>query len=288
MSSCSWLIKADDEKNANITMLRSMDVKVDNTVSRDLQIIRLQRLLNAFTQMHTADNTDSAGLRNLNRFLFDIATLDGYGCWCRVSEFTHGGGKGVPVDVYDEFCNKLHMATTCLAMDFGDTCSPWTTDYQFRVFPTDIDCDDPNNGDPCKISLCLVESTFVLGILQTITNFNAPQMNHNMFNPNAPGFTNQWDPTQCNVPSGHTGGNPGGNGANGGNARPPVASFDLDCCGQYPERWPFKEALFDTSGNLISTKECCNFNSGDFGLNTFNPQNKVCCDGQLKNLGHVC
>lgn len=125
----------------------------------------------------------------MDRFFVDTSILDGYGCWCRIHEYSHGTGKGAPIDIYDEYCMNLHKATDCIFMDFGVECTPWDTHYSFGVTNNGgIDCYKNNENDPCRENLCKVESTFVIGIVEQILNFNGPRLEHAKFNPNHESF----------------------------------------------------------------------------------------------------
>merc|ERR1711981_104495 len=133
-----------------------------------------------------------------NRFNFRLASNQaianagffdmhkGYGCWCYFGgEHYHdhlvkGQAKGVPLDVYDEACQKLLWGYECAYMDAqanrGTKCIPWTVRYEVVDFDanSDIksDCAAANAGtaatdvgdQQCAIDACAVETYFVATI----------------------------------------------------------------------------------------------------------------------------
>lgn len=74
---------------------------------------------------------------------------------------------------------------------------------------------------------------------------------------------------------------------NGGNGGQPD-SFDLQCCGNYPDRKPYREVGYDAEGNIIAEKSCCNFDNGAFGDSVYDVNQKMCCDGVIMDFGNIC
>jgi len=197
---------------------------------------------------------------------FNLHNLEQYGCWCRFDKNSHGSGRGQFVDPYDQLCEIHHHGVTCLAMDHGPSCNPWEVKYEY-VIPSfkEVDCLSLNAGDQCKIDLCEVEAHLVLDTLKMITAFDAPKLDHNKYNPLAPGYTAEFThEDDCPVKSGD---GPGGH--------------VWKCCGQYHKRWPFRT----TADFSQSTKECCDFDDGSHGLRTYDPTKSDCCDGRVYAIG---
>jgi len=197
---------------------------------------------------------------------FHVGNLESYGCWCRFEADTHGKGRGGAVDIYDGFCKLYHDAVTCLAMDYGAQCNPWEVTYSFSVLSDDktVDCESLNNND-CAINLCKIESHLVYNVLNEVTGLYGTPLQHAKYNKNHNAFDSSvWNYDECKV---------SGNG-NGGS--------ELECCGQYHIRYPFK-----TNGQQAS-KQCCDKDNGDFGTSTYNPVNNECCDGNIMPIGTNC
>lgn len=285
----------------SLIALVSAQDSIDNVIrfgSNSVEVQRMQKMLDGLLEIKEREisGPNSSGERNFVSFLFDVNTLDGYGCWCRLEEGTHGTGKGFPVDKYDKACRTLHYGTTCLMMDHGDSCSPWTTTYRFNVGLDSVDCVLPNNGDQCKIDLCTIEAEFVLGILTEITSFTAETLNHARYNPNSPTYTTDWSYAECMTPPESPDDNDGnggnGNSGNGGRPTAPttieVDHFEQQCCGNHPNRYPFKSHLYDINDNLLAERACCDFDNGDVGSLTYDIDNKQCCDGAVIDFGNLC
>lgn len=198
---------------------------------------------------------------------FNLANLEQYGCWCRFERDTHGTGRGLPVDPYDNICEIYHHGVTCLAMDHGKNCNPWEIQYEYLI-PSykEVDCVSLNNGNQCKIDLCIVEAHLVLDTLKLITDWYAPKLDHIRFNPDHPDYTGQYftHEDDCRSKTGH---GPGGH--------------VWKCCGQYHRRWPFRT----TNDINVSKKECCDYDDGTYGLKTYDPTISDCCDGTVHSIG---
>lgn len=217
---------------------------------------------------------------------FQVPTLDGYGCWCRISNETFGTGKGTGVDPFDDLCYDLHRATECLMFDYHEDCNPWTTDYNFAVGIFQVDCANANPDDDCKKNLCRVEANFVMAVLHLSTSFTVLPMNHGLYNPNAPQYTGEWDYDLCGN-QGHF--------ANDTEEEKPTkeslidqphaVNFTQQCCGQYPIRYPFRDQTFDVDDVLITDRSCCDFDNGDYGTTVFDKDKLMCCDGTVSQIG---
>lgn len=119
--------------------------------------------------------------RSLNIALIaNLKNVDDYGCWCHFKNSWTKTGKGKPVDIYDEECQKAMRGYECIRVDDVDenaqvTCYPYEIEYDE---PLNIDhdstdealiqvCTDQNNhgvNAQCKIRSCIVESFFVRNI----------------------------------------------------------------------------------------------------------------------------
>ena len=154
--------------------------------------------------------------RSTNVLMFAIKDVDGYGCWCRLNEQSHGSGRGMPVDVYDKFCRNYHKGVECLAHDFGQSCNPWDVDYNMKIRSTSksIDCD--GNTDPCSRALCQVETKFLMDFLAERVAFESQPLQHRIYNPKSPAYVQGWTDEQCWSGLGQD------------------IDFETQCCGTYP------------------------------------------------------
>lgn len=175
--------------------------------------------------------------------------LNEYGCWCYFDD-DHGRGKSHPIDGIDELCKILHDGYECAmrdAEDEGTTCIPWEVDYNSAV-GGDADaelaekCFAANPTNSCAARACTIEGTFVEDLLAYFINGGviSNSLKH------ANGFDTT---TDCPVKKGGSSG-------------------EKKCCGNYPERFPFR--------TLGGDRGCCN-------NRTFNVLSLKCCDdGSIK------
>lgn len=183
-----------------------------------------------------------------------IQKIDEYGCWCYFGD-DHGRGKGTPVDPIDEVCKVLHDGYECAmrdAEDEGTTCVPWEVDYESAVGGTGItiaeECAQLNNGNNCAIRACTVEGSFIANLLDTM--FGGASINNDNLHSN--GFDQK---TVCATKK------------NGG------GPSNKSCCGNYPDRFPFKTVGGD--------RKCC-------GTRTFNSLTLKCCDSASSTVKFNC
>lgn len=192
-----------------------------------------------------------------------IASIDGYGCWCYFQN-DHGRGRGSAQNEVDELCKTLHHGYSCIIHD-GDTdnynCTPWDITYKAATgFGADSDnpknedfitslrrrCNKANKGESkCKSRTCMVEGHFVIRIFELF-------LKGVVFDPLLLHSNGNFDPlVQCKVKTPiHNDGE----------------SKILECCGDYPTRFPFK-----TNG----VRQCC-------GQSTFDSRLFECCpDGSI-------
>lgn len=263
-------------------MQQMMELLAEQMVKDDPQVIQqLGRMGAGFPRPPPSLRVNTGSDKGLLEF--QVPYLDGYGCWCRITAETFGTGKGTGQDVYDELCQDLHRATECLMIDFHENCNPWTEDYNFAVGIFSVDCTNANQGDDCKINLCRAEANFVMAVLHLATSFTVAPFNHAYYNPNAPQYTGEWTYDQC------------GNSAKFSNeTRPPkpgaidqvpATDWVTECCGQYPIRYPFRSQAFDEFGNLITDRDCCDFDNGDYGTKVYDLEKLECCDGDVTAIG---
>merc|ERR1711879_574632 len=74
----------------------------------------------------------------MTRFQINLPLLSDYGCWCYRGT-NYPGGKGPPVDDFDNACKHVHMAWDCMAIDAvtaGESCDPASTTYTWMLQPT--------------------------------------------------------------------------------------------------------------------------------------------------------
>lgn len=160
------------------------------------------------------DFDKNSGDRGFGSMSGTVAAINGLGCWCFLGDY-HGQGKGTPLNPIDELCKSLHNGYECAmrdAEDEGASCTPWEVTYNSAVggITTSLTdgCTAANNGNNCAIRACILEGTFVEGLLDffvlqngSISVFQAP----------------------FNCPVNNVGG-----------------PSPKQCCGTYPDRFPYK------------------------------------------------
>jgi hypothetical protein len=184
-----------------------------------------------------------------------INGLNEYGCWCYFYE-DHGRGKGQPVDAIDEMCKILHDGYECAmrdAEDEGTTCVPWEVVYTSALGGSGLsvaeECAQVNSGNNCAIRACTVEGSFVGNLLDAFIGGGATINNDNR-------HSNGFDvSTGCTVKK------------NGG------GPSNKACCGNYPDRFPFK--------TIGGDRQCC-------GSRTYNALTLKCCDSDSSTVKFNC
>merc|ERR1711894_314224 len=171
-----------------------------------------------------------------------INSMNEYGCWCYFND-DHGRGKGTPVDAIDEMCKTLHE---------GSTCVPWEVDYTSAVGGSGLtiaeECANVNSDNNCAIRACSVEGSFMANLLDVFISGNGI----NNDNRHSNGFDQA---TVCATKK------------NGG------GPSNKACCGNYPDRFPFKTVGGD--------RQCC-------GSRTYNSLTLKCCDASASQVKFNC
>jgi hypothetical protein len=212
------------------------------------------------TSVNTRPGPGSRGLGSTT------AEFANSGCWCYL-DGTHGKGRGKPLDEKDELCRVLHHNYECLIMEgiCGD--EPWNINYS-----TDVNGDtsftyfallgmagvqatteeqmvnacETQLSEDCHKKVCKVEMNFARQMIIKKTELVVLDTLH------ANGFDPLTD-ASCEVEAGFDSGK--------------------NCCGDYPNRFPYKTNARDGSG-----RQCC-------GSKTYNDQLFQCCADNVENLG---
>lgn len=184
----------------------------------------------------SADDVSIFSGRSMNKMLANaLDNLDGYGCWCYFDDqFT--AGKSKPVDKLDGFCKDLLESYQCAIMDSiqeidsgalspSQQCIPWQTTYHAANLGSDNivrECELRNRRSACGRHTCIIESTFMSNVFRYLLEGGR------IFTKNRHdrGFD-----VDANCPV-----------QNGPNS-------DKLCCGEYPNRKPFK--------TLGGSRGCC-------------------------------
>lgn len=185
-----------------------------------------------------------------------IDSLNEMGCWCYFDN-DHGRGKGKPVDEIDGFCKILHDGYECAMRDAeneGTTCIPWEVEYKAAVggsLVTTFEACQAANSDKsnCAVRACTVEGTFVENITAFLV-FNNGGLD------DSKRHSNGFDPkVGCPTKTGGSG------------------SSEVQCCGTYPVRYPFK--------TLDGERACC-------GQRTFSSLALSCCAEETSTVKFNC
>ena len=206
------------------------------------------------------------GGNNRNLMLESVATLNKYGCWCFFEGDGVGNGKGSPKDFIDTECRDLHRAYTCAAAEIPG-CEPWSQSdvthgaQSFNAPGVNGDilkaCEHANRFKPvevggaqfqaCIIATCAAETKFLQNVNTYLLTEDAryPDFTHDGvaypaqagIHPAGTGTFNQPDKCKPDCPKGTC-----------------FADEDArQCCGDYPERYPFKVHAGDAALN----QQCC-------------------------------
>merc|ERR1712032_38947 len=206
--------------------------------------------------------------------LFTISSVANYGCWCRFNMYKPY--KGTAQDVVDEACEQWHKNYDCLHNDYS-TNTPFFRcgedhDYVDVITsirdPFDVNtdfesqCQTANAGDNCAIQACHVDAVFI----RHVVNF----LSANTLNMTLSGWYG-FDGSACRTASAIVGTTGAPDVATTG--APDVVTTDpaattatpqptTDCCGAYPNRYPYKlnngarACCVDTTYN-VNILECC-------------------------------
>jgi len=176
---------------------------------------------------------------------FNLAGIDGYGCWCNLgSDLMKGSG---PVqNVFDGICKKFNLCLRCArwdGVDQGYGCNPLTDNYNALGNPAfGTDCSAANQGDDCGVSLCSCNVNFfqrLLELLWSNTYYDDSYLHENGFDTSVC-FSSDYQDNDV----------------------------ELSCCGKYPDRFPYNK--------LSDDKECC------ANTRLYNPMTHECCGGKGK------
>jgi len=186
-----------------------------------------------------ADDPSLASDRGFSPFVLGfLQDIQYYGCWCFLDE-TWDQAKGPVQDFLDQQCKNLVMNYRCLVMDAldrGETCDPHAQDYtSYNLFGGSeqliSECTDENKDDEnsqCRIDLCISDGIFTLDLFALMFQQGGiaasqppydPTMTHPN-NANAPGNFKPADECKYDYKG--------------------AGRSDKECCGTYPNRFPFK------------------------------------------------
>jgi hypothetical protein len=210
--------------------------------------------------------------------LFTISSVANYGCWCRFNQYKPY--KGTAQDTIDEACMQWYKNYDCLHLDYS-TNTPWfrcNIDTPYTDVITNINdpfdlatdyaagCNAANGAGTCEATACHVDAEFIRHVFLFLAD-NTLNMtlsgwygfDGSVCNPNSnrdattasPGvFTTQAPAVVTTDPAATT-------------AAPQAT---MDCCGSYPNRYPYKlqngnrACCVDTTYN-VNILECCPNNS---------------------------
>jgi len=205
--------------------------------------------------------------------LFTISSVANYGCWCRFN--TYKPYKGTAQDTVDQACEQWHKNYDCLHVDYSTNTpffrcgedTPYVDVITSVQDPFDVNtdfeaqCTTANAGDNCAIQACHVDAVFI----RHVVNF----LSASTLNMTLSGWYG-FDGSACR------GASVAGTTAAPGvvtTAAPDVVTTDpaattatpmpnTDCCGSYPNRYPYKlnngnrACCVDTTYN-VNILECC-------------------------------
>jgi len=214
------------------------------------------------------------GGNNRNLMKESLKTLNQYGCWCFFDDNIIGNGKGLPRDFIDEECRSLHRAYTCAAAEIQG-CIPWKAgdmnhgsqsfgepgvgtdilracEYGHRFLPQIL------NGveyQACAVAACAAETKFIQNVnaylltedadYDSFTQIGAAKATGGI------GTFNHERECVAECPKG-------------------VCYSDKDdrqCCGKFPERFPFKVHAGDANQQACCGGNWINFNNAmNYGL----------------------
>jgi len=166
----------------------------------------------------------------------DLTKIYGYGCYClNLGDRPLSGMMSgvVPVDEVDHMCFKWTKCNRCASMDHGESCSAETTKYRFRINAQteDIICTDPEGSCGRNLCECDRHATYQLRDMLEGVSAKSEFLAHNGFNADV----------QCKRRV---------------NTRS-QAEPNLQCCGQYPHRFPFNSNQKQCCENKIMSINSC-------------------------------
>lgn len=185
-----------------------------------------------------------------------------YGCWCfQMGDYPLRIGNGSPVDNVDKICKQQKECYQCAKKDMAEldqSCLPEETSYKFSATfdqvtgAPNVVCRNP--AGTCKRNMCECDRAFAAKLpaaSEGVDGWNGAHHAH------YGGF----DSRQSCLSRIKTPGNGQG--------------FTLECCGEFPERYPLRFA------NNGSGKQCCN-NNAVFNSDTH------CCDVDTVRTNGSC
>jgi len=216
-----------------------------------------------------ADDPSQANDRGFTSIMLGfLADIQYYGCWCFLDE-SWDSGHGPVQDGLDQECKNLVNNYRCLvldALDRGETCDPATTDYsQYNLFggSGDVvgDCANANPTDQCFRDLCVADGTFTLNLFSLMFQqggiaASQPPYDPTMTHSNNSENPGDFDPIDdCKI------------------IQQGYDRSQKECCGTYPERFPFK--IFG------GEKACC-------GERTYSTLALQCCNDNILDINDPC
>lgn len=160
-----------------------------------------------------------------------------YGCWCQLhDENWEVSNKGTPMDHLDNACRSWFKCYECIGMD-EESCNGFNNRYGKIVYHTStssLSCENAGGAGSCKRNACECDLKLGLTMFQYAHEFDPEYSSENDFDPVG----------ECVASGGGPGFQPN------------------ECCGNYPERFPFY--------SYDGTRGCCNGK-------TFDAENLVCC-----------
>lgn len=182
-----------------------------------------------------------------------------YGCWCfQMGNFPLRMGNGSPVDNVDKICKRHKECYQCGKRDSGSECLPEETGYRFSAtFDSvtgrpNVEC--INREGTCRRNICECDKAFAERLPQAAKSDDGWTGAHHA---HYGGFDSRG---ACLARI-----NPG----------PGQGGYQLQCCGAYPDRFPYRFAK-DGSG-----KQCC-------GDRVFDSMTHSCCPDQVVRLNGNC
>jgi len=237
-------------------------------------IIKWDKLNKIWSTLQTSQNVPEASDRKIIE-LFTMSSLQNYGCWCRFNTYTPH--RGTTMDILDQYCRIFFLNYDCMVNDFGQSCDVSYTENYNDTITTASDpfnpatdyaaiCAAANPNDACLASACTVDADFVRSVFNYLSQ-NSMDMTYSGFFgfdgtdgsctrlatiaptsvPPAPPQIFTQAPSSV------------------GTGTPGSGVKKVDCCGDYPTRYPFH-----TQGGNVA---CC-----DSAVTTYNVNIMDCCN----------
>lgn len=165
-----------------------------------------------------------------------MKNLEAYGCWCTFGE--NFAGMGIPVDSIDRKCKALNEAYECANMEVNQ-CVPWEVEFNLPEHAFNLATDDAirskciqsnKNKSPCQKTACMIQVMFVNDLFDALfeTGGFAGRYKHdNRFRPER----------DCKFHNNKV-------------------QVDRQCCGQFPKRKIFNNAMMQCCADGKSRIVC--------------------------------